>query len=239
MSIIFKSDTCKIYKNKKNYKLTCEHGEIFNSFFKKIHKNLDVIDSNNNNYVTFDAVKVERLDSLLNRKSLLSYRHLKQLFTNLGKQFESLEKDGYSTLFLKINDIVRVEIDNKIQTGGTGNDIFFLYLNTHKFVPIKDDIITIERPFTKDNLFISPELKNVNSFPINISNKSLYYSLALLTCYCGAVENNTNILTDFNKSKYDFDQIKVYLSHIENTKLYWSLLRCLKHKPEERIYLYI
>ena len=30
-----------------------------------------------------------------------------------------------------------------------------------------------------------------------------------------------------------------YLSNIENTKLYWSLLRCLKYKPEERIYLYI
>lgn len=237
MSIVFKSNTCKILKNKKNYKLTYENGEIFKHFYKKIHKNLDIID-NNNNYVTFNAIKVEKLHNLLKRKSLLSYRHLKQLFTNLGKQFESLEKDGYSNLFLKVNDIVRVEIDNQSQTGGTGNDIYFLYLNTHNFIPIKDDIITIERPFTKDNIFISPELKNINSFPIDISNKSLYYSLALLTCYCGIVENNTT-LTEFNTFKYDFEQIKIHLSHIENTKLYWSLLRCLTHKPEERIYLYI
>ena len=237
MSIIFKSNTCKILKNKKNYKLTYENGEIFKHFYKKIHKNLDIID-NNKNYVTFNAIKVEKLNNLLKRKSLLSYRHLKQLFTNLGKQFESLEKDGYSHLFLKLTDIVRVEIDNTSQSGGTGNDIFFLYLNTDKFLPINDNIIKIDRPFTKDNLFISPELNKVKSFPVDISSKSLYYSLALLTCYCGIVENKT-ILTEYHKFKFDYEKIKLYLSNIENTKLYWSLLRCLKYKPEERIYLYI
>ena len=56
MSIVFKSNTCKILKNKKNYKLTYENGEIFKQFYKKIHKNLDIID-NNNNYVTFNAIK--------------------------------------------------------------------------------------------------------------------------------------------------------------------------------------
>lgn len=237
MSIIFKSNTCKIYKQKKNYKLVYENGEKFTHFFKKIHKTLDVVDFENN-YIIFNAIKVERLDNLLRRKSVLSYRHLKQLFTNLGKQFESLEKDGYSHLFLKLNDIVRIEIDNTSQFGGTGNDIFFLYLNTDKFLPINDNIIKIDRPFTKDNLFISPELNKVKSFPVDISSKSLYYSLALLTCYCGIVENKT-ILTEYHKFKFDYEKIKLYLSNIENTKLYWSLLRCLKYKPEERIYLYI
>ena len=74
MSIIFKSNTCKILKNKKNYKLTYENGEIFKHFYKKIHKNLDIID-NNNNYVTFNAIKVEKLNNLLKRKSLLSVQY--------------------------------------------------------------------------------------------------------------------------------------------------------------------
>tara|TARA_X000000368_G_scaffold269224_1_gene213314 strand:+ start:50 stop:763 length:714 start_codon:yes stop_codon:yes gene_type:complete len=237
MSIIFKSNTCKIYKHKKNYKLVYENGEKFTHFFKKIHKTLDVVDFKNN-YIIFKAIKVERLDNLLRRKSILSYRHLKQLFTNLGKQFESLEKDGYSHLFLKSNDIVRIEIDNTSQLGGTGNDIFFLYLNTDKFLPINDNIIKMDRPFIKDNLFISPELNKVKSFPVDISSKSLYYSLALLICYCGNVGNRTS-LTEYHKFKFDYEKIKLYLSNIENTKLYWSLLRCLKYKPEERIYLYI
>ena len=237
MSIIFQTNTCKILKQKKNYKLTYENGEKFKHFFTKIKKNIN-IDDDKNNTITFNALKVESLNKLLKRKKNLSYRHLKQLFTNIGKQFESLEKDGYTHLFLKLNDIVRVEVDNQQQKGGTGNDIFFLYLNTQHFLPIDKNFIEINRPFNKNNLFISPELNSLKSFPTTISVKSYYYSLALLVCYCGIIGDDAS-LTEYNNIRYDIEKIKIFISNIENTKLYWSLLRCLKHNPEERVYLYI
>ena len=37
----------------------------------------------------------------------------------------------------------------------------------------------------------------------------------------------------------DIPFFKNYLSNIDNTKLYWSLLRCLNEDYIERIYLYI
>ena len=40
------------------------------------------------------------------------------------------EEDNYCNLFLKMDDIVRVELDTITQKGGSGGDIFFLYLNT-------------------------------------------------------------------------------------------------------------
>ena len=127
-------------------------------------------------------------------------------------------------------------IDTQFQIGGSGNDIFFLYLNTSNFLPIKDKFTKIIKPFDKKNLFISPELKSITSFPINIHINSQLYSLALLTCYCGEWNKNPQKYKNINK---DITFLKNYLSNIDNTKLYWSLLRCLNEDYIERIYLYI
>ncbi len=65
---------------------------------------------------------------------------------------------------------------------------------------------------------------------------SQLYSLALLICYCGEWNNDKK---SFKKIKLELETFREYLSNIENTKLYWSLLRCLQYNPSERIYLYI
>ena len=93
------------------------------------------------------------------------------------------------------------------------------------------------KPFKKDNLFFSPEMKKVNTFPIGIPYSSQYYSLALLTCYCGEWSNKP--IKDYKKLDLTLDKFREYLSSLKNTKLYWSLLRCLKYNPEERVFLYI
>ena len=236
MAIIFKTNTCKIDKSGNLYKFIYEDGENYTHFFEKIKKNLEIKKEEKNKSFTLEAKKVESLKQLLKRKECLSYRHLKQLFTNIGKQLEGLEEDGYCNLFLDIDDIVRVELDTFTQKGGSGSDIFFLYLNSTHFLPIKDNFTKILKPFDKKNVFISPELKKVKSFPIDIHMNSQFYSLALLVCYCGEWNKN---MKSFKKMKHTIDTFREYLSNIDNTKLYWGLLRCLQYNPKDRVYLYI
>lgn len=233
MPTIFKTNTVKIEKKDKMYKIIYENGEKFNNYLEK-QKNLFNIENENKNSFTIKAKKIEKLIDLLKRKETLSYRHLSQLFLNVGKQLEGLEKDNYCNLFLKMEDIVRVEVEEKTQKGGSGGDIFFLYLNTENFTPIKEKKTKIVKPFNKTSKNISPEMKLVKSFPTEIHLNSQFYSLSLLVCHCG----------EWNKKKplkinYSIDYFREYLSNIDNTKLYWALLRCLENNPNDRVYLYI
>jgi hypothetical protein len=158
--------------------------------------------------------------------------------TRAGVTFrrEKLGNDKFCHLFININDIIRVELDSQTQIGGTGNDVIFLYLNTQDFLSIEDKKTKILKPFDKKHIFISPELKNINSFPIQIHINSQLYSLAILTCYCGEWNKNQK---KYENIEQNIDFFKEYLSNISNTKLYWALLRCLEPNPQQRIYLYI
>jgi|TARA_B110000971_G_C20024706_1_gene508176 hypothetical protein len=241
MPIIFKTNSCKILKSKNNYKFIYEDGEKYKLFFEKIKKNIknDIVSQRNNKSFTIKASKVEGLKELLKRKNTLSYRHLKQLFTQINKQLQGLEENGYCNLFLDLNDIVRIETCDETQQGGSGGDIFFLYLNTHNFLPIIDTFNTkILKPFDKNNKFLSIELKKLNTFPKKVHINSQYYSLALLTIYCCKLSKKyTNV--NFNKLDLQYNKFSEYLSNIENTKLYYALLRCLVNNPKDRVSLYI
>ena len=90
MPIIFTSKTSKIEKTGNMYKLIYENGENYSNFFEKIKKNLEIKKEEKGNYFTFQAVKVEPLKTLLKRKEGLSYRHLKELFTQIGKRVQKV-----------------------------------------------------------------------------------------------------------------------------------------------------
>ena len=145
------------------------------------------------------------------------------LFLQIGKQFEGLEKDGFGLVFLKPEDIVFIQ-------GHKEENNSKLFLNLDKCIKLQKGLINIKKPFSKDNKFISPELKNINSFPTTISTKSIFYSLALLICNC---------LQEFIVKEPDMDIFKKHLESILETKLYWGLLRCLEKKPTERFFIWI
>jgi hypothetical protein len=230
MTVVFKTNSCTIEKKNNTYKFSCEDGEKYSNFFDKIKKKLPIVGEKHNTFTVKD-IKVETLKNLIKRKGDLSYRHLKWLFTNLVKQFEGLEEDGYCNLFFNIEDIVRVEIDTFTQKGGSGSDIYFLYLNTTNFLPIKDDHVRIITPFEKKNNFFSPEMKKIKAIPSSIHINSQTYSLALLTCFCMRPEEKIK--------KTTLEYFEIYLASIANTRLYMALLRCLQNKPKDRVQLYI
>ncbi len=232
MSVIFKTKTCTLKKNSNKFTLNYENGEKFPNFFEKLKKKLKITKEKKGKSFTFEGISVESLPHLLSRKGTLSYRHLKHLFLDIGKQLEGLEKDNFGHLFFRLEDIVRVELDETTQEGGTGKDISFLYLNTDNFLPLNDKFLTISRPFDKSKLFFSPEMKNINHFPVNIPISSQFYGLSLLVSFC--------LRKDDTKIKVlNLDNFRQYLSSIENTKLYWALLRCLQLDPDDRVYLFI
>lgn len=131
----------------------------------------------------------------------------------------------------------------------------FIYLGVEHLVEIKggvgcgvDDgakIINFTVPFPEKlqimsgdhdtmDLFICPEIKNINQLPFRIVYSATYYHLASLIIYCMFHKNIC------------FDGIDGLgglggglLSPIVNTKLYWFLIRCLHKDASKRILLWI
>lgn len=226
MPIIFKNKTCKIDKlSQQKYKLTILDGEKFKNFWINIKKKLKIIDDNKNNF-TFEADNIITLQKLAKKKEKkLSYHHCELLFLDIGKQFEGLEKDGLCHLFLDDDDIILVDNDKS-----ENNISSFLYLNATKVLPFTKDKVKINMPFKKDHLYLSPELSNIKSFPIEVSKKSTYYSLAMLV---------SNHLIPYKNKKKSMEIFKKHMESILESKLYWALLRCLEEDPDDRYYLYI
>ena len=85
------------------------------------------------------------------------------------------------------------------------------------------------------DIFLSPELLTLNSIPFEISHKSCYFSLSLLISFC--IEGKKiDFLNPISWNVYDFIKI---LEPIDNTKLFWALLRCQEKDPNDRYLLLI
>ena len=95
-----------------------------------------------------------------------------------------------------------------VNSNADRNDSIFLFLNTKNFYPIKEKKDSNKaNPFDKNNLFLSPELKNITSLPATIPTTSSYYSIAHLISYCLIIllnnQNKTfeNDIESFNNYK--------------------------------------
>jgi len=97
------------------------------------------------------------------------------------------------------------------------NENKFIYLSYEDLKDVKENNIHIYTPIIKTSGFLSPELKNVTSIPIIVNYKTIFYSLGLF------------ILNSINNETIS----------IEDTKLYYFLMRCLCKDPENRFLLYV
>jgi hypothetical protein len=229
MTIVYKSNSITITKNKKNDFVLSYDNDNYKHFWDNTISQLESYkqsQTKTQKQAFFNAYSVEPLTDLLKiKKNQLSYRHAMLLFLCIGDQLNYLEKDKYSILTFNLKNIVI------INSNADRNDSILLYLNTKHFYPIKDNQIEINTPFDKKNLFLSPELKSINSLPSNVSITSSYYSIAFLISFC---LNNSIIKT--NKTFQDFLN---HLTFIRDTKIYFSLIRCLDDDPKNRFYLFI
>ena len=202
-----------------------KYTNYFNCIFKELNgkdyiKVLSLNKKDGMGVIKFKAPDVIPLKQLLKSKqNQLGYKQTETLFINLSKQMLNLEKDNYTNILFNINDIVVINSIHAVPV--------FLYLNTEFFSPIIDEKIEILLPFMKNNLFLSPELKEVKTIPSSLHFKSSYYSIGMIVSYC---INNESF------EKKDNDEI---LEVILNTKLYFAIKRCLEIEPIDRFLLFI
>ena len=217
MTVVFRRGNVSIKKMKNNkYKLNYEEGNY--KYFWKFIKEL--IGEKNNN---FDAHSVVSLKELLKeKKNQLSYHHLSLFFKQVGNQYVNLERDGYGKVFINLDDIVVIH-KNEEKRGS-----IFLCLGLDDVIKIEKNEIKINFPYksSRTNTFFSPELKNGKKFPLKIKKTSCIFSLASLISSCVKLD-------------FELENKKEHLSSLEETKLYFALLRCLEEQPHNRYYLWI
>ena len=217
MSVVFRNGNVSIKKMKDNkYKIDYDEGN-YKHFWKFIK---ELIGEKNNNFEAYSVVSLKEL--LKEKKNQLSYHHLSLFFKQVGNQYVNLEKDGVGKVFIDLDDIVVVHKNEERR------DSIFLCLGLENVYEIEKTEININFPYKKSRVstFFSPELKNGKKFPLKIKKQSCIYSLCALIVSC-------------LKQNIKLENIKEELSTIEETKLYYALIRCLEEEPYNRYYLWI
>lgn len=176
-----------------------------------------LITNTQKNEITFQATTIEPLNKFIKKNSNWSYMKSLELISSLLKQIQLLYKDKFCFYGLNIDNIIVI------------NENTFLQLSTDYLVPLKNDNLSFEVPFSK-KIFVSPEVINITSLPTTIPYKSIYYSLSSLCFYLLFQKNTLEI-----KEK----EIKDHMTSIIGTKLYWFLLRGLEENIEKRALIYI
>lgn len=228
--IVLDTNEVKVNFNNNTVKIRIENYKKYKNFWKSTIKNIKDIKSEKNanmdTVISFKAGKCHTLKELLKIKNNnLSYRHSEYLFTIIGEQLKNLEKDNYSLFEVDLNDIIIV-----VYGEGWAN-ISLLYLNTDKFKKIDSEgNITINKPFLKNNKFLSPEVKSISEIPAKFNKNCWIYSVGYMISYC----LNNEVEKENSKEK-----IGELLKELETTKLYYAVMRCLEIDPNNRYYLYI
>lgn len=191
-------------------KLTITHNDLIPLFLNNLSTvgwkgSYDV----HQNKLTLYSESIMSLNDYLTKNKSMSYDNVEQMILHLGNQMILLSENGLGLLFFSTVDDIII-LDNH----------FCFISNLNNVVPINNkEQLTLNYPLKMDG-FLSPELENVTTLPINVSITSSYYSLALLCIKCLGI--------DF----LNFDPIM-------NTRMYFFLQRCLETDPSKRYFLYL
>jgi hypothetical protein len=165
---------------------------------------------------------IETLPQLISRKrGVLSYEQTLLCILQIGEQCIFLNEKGVVYPFIDINSIVVV------------NDNLFMLFDSELIEysrEIDGNKIYIIPPFDKTFLF-SDELLSVKSLPARIHFNNWVFSIGLLGIYI--ISGKTDIS---NKTDANYREI---IENIQDTKLYFMLMRCVEKKFNKRKLLYI
>ena len=131
--------------------------------------------------------------------------------------------DNHKFVYLGIEHLVEIK-GGEVRCGGVGRVKMINFT-----VPFPEKMMIMRGGGDIMNLFICPEIKNMNQLPVKLLYSSTYYHLASLIIYCMF---HKNICFGGGGG------VEV-LSAIVNTKLYWFLIRCLHKDHSKRFLLWI
>jgi len=184
-----------------NITLLKELFELFNINVKINNKNLVITTSKSIN--TFN----EWQSKLVHPK--IEYSNAEQIYKNLALISLYLEKNRLQLSHLNPADIIVI------------NGTHFIPTNTEDLYTINNSNITVNRPYSRDNKYLSLELKNNNNIPFTVSFKCFYASVALLVY---------DLLIGLEEPDYQKGLLVIYM-----TKLYWMLHYSLLANIEDRL----
>jgi hypothetical protein len=232
MNTIYSTDEFNVYQDKIKitmFTITATNKllkPLFNSIVKtNIINNSTIITENNEiKSFIFKALSVKSFEQFKDEQCKLNgknfqYNLILKIIYSLSKQIHYL-LNNESKCFYKLDVSNILVID----------DCKFIYLSHEHLNDVKETKIVIYRPISKTNGYLSPELKNINSIPISINYKTIYYSLGLLI-----LDNNINISTEKEINILLDNELK----YIKDTKIYYFLKRCLCNDPNKRFLLYV
>jgi hypothetical protein len=186
---------------------------------------------------SLNCKEVNKLSKYIEKKhNRLQYNESFNLLQNVGNQLLYIEKNNITKPYLDIDDIVVCE------ECGEDSETLFILLNFEETITIiKPHNIIIDKPYRKTKYF-SPELLKINTLPDKIHKNSWIFSLGSLVVNCLNNEETTRLeilLSNIDNKREFVESYLNKINSIERTKLYHSLLRCLKYEPENRKFLII
>ena len=161
--------------------------------------------------VTFRANSVQTLPQFIAaRKERIHYEDAMKFFFHMKAQLEALEKQDFTIAAFDLDDILVL------------NEEQYIYVNQEKAVQrISPEQFELVHPIKKNRF--SPNELHKAALPAKLPYQTSFYSLGAVIAFS---------LT--NEADY-----KGALSSIEQTPLYWALMRCLEPNPKERFLLMI
>jgi hypothetical protein len=199
------------------------YGDAVNPMYKTIKKMVKTVQYDmETNSIFFSAEKVISLkEYVLNSyDKRLSYNICIKMIDELTTQILQLNKLSYGFYGIDISDIIVI-------------DDIFIFCSCEHLSPIKENEIYFYAPINKP-YFSNPEILKLTTLPGSINYKCSYYSLGTLVVFCLL---KTYLLVG-NEIKSS-EEIENTIGHLNNTKIYWFLKRCLDDKIDKRTLLLI
>ena len=255
MTIIYSTRTAKVHKNSvQNYSI---HFDLIKNLHVETSTLLNlwnifatsgyyfpfskpVMNDDQQMIVTFNADSVVSLRSFLrNSQQTLKFNDASVFTSQIFPFFMNLEVINITAPFVSLDDFVVVKRNNQL---------FLVFIAIDNIFPIQNSNgvkeITFYSPIPVFD-FGSPELLTIKKIPDKINYKSYLFSLASLISFCVSDKRNRhntieNLKTNvFSMKRKELNKYFIsLLSNIKFTKIYWSLIRCLTYKSEDRIFFY-
>ena len=228
--VIELSDVVISRENMNNYKIFLKHNSDKNTHtvYSYLLERLNIDQERDSVYnpeqsysININTYSVTSFDKFLeNNNYRLEYDIVLKILQEYSNIIMYLEKMKKTIVLFSLEDLVVID------------ETMFLFINNENIFNLRESnekMVDISIPLEMTK-FISPELQKQESLPFSLDYRSGFFSLASILTYCLFAE------TLIDK---DQNQVEKLLQPINNTKLFWFIIRCGERNIKERVCLFV
>lgn len=252
METIFETQGISIYRED-DETIVINHDEEYKYLIDSFQFSRELIIEETNRMIKLKSEMCQLLSEfMVYHKKKIPYDYSILMLEQLIKQAEYLESIHKGIMYFHYNNIVVIN-DNLFIFVNHTNISNIEYFDYNNKIQSADDIplnnsyqkfIKVSN-LHKENLFVSPEMRTIIKKQISdqttgssltvkpryLPIQSWYYSLSILMIYCLKNEKDLYMKT--------FDYYRTLIEDIEDTKMYYCLLRCLDVNYNKRYMLFV